>query len=252
MSPAGVWGSLRESWVSLCRLAGLFGGQPGLHTVFLSHGIESLTLQWPKGSSSAVGQLLTVLETSVRSLSNMEERLHHATTLYWPVANGSIVSVAVLYAIALFSLVGLALELNFCDVNHPLGLLVHLLSQAIALPLTSFHGNALQSLEICLVLWTVFFWLVPQSTAITWWNKSRNETKSPPFVPSPAVGLTFAAVCFLFNPSLSCLIALGHLACAKCWRPLCFLFPLLGFFASGPSSAFLGAFLMAVCLCRFL
>ena len=258
---------LYEAWTSLGRLAGVLA-VPGEQGAFLSRGIESLTLRWPASSlgrdAQRTRQVLNVLESAIRALSNAEERLHHATTLYWPGSNGRVIDMGILYAAAAFALAALGLGLRpGLAASAPAApgasgaqAWTHVASLLVCAISFAGHLGVRAWLEIIFSLLALGCWLgLPFSIGSRGVVSPSSDTEppadTPPAFNSFAVGLLVATPFFLANPALSCVLALGHVACALMPAWLCILVPASVVALSGATSPFVGAHLAAVCLSRW-
>lgn len=108
----GPWAAARHAARSFLLAAA--GAGDGLHTVFLEAGADAATLDWPlprPAERGAVRQALRGAEASLRALSNLEERLHHAGHAYWPVGGRHVVDGAALLAAGVACLAAVVLEL---------------------------------------------------------------------------------------------------------------------------------------------
>lgn len=190
----------------------------GLHAAFLGRGVDAATLEWGVGAGAATPaqalQVLQVLEGVVRSLSNIEERLHHASAIYWLVGPRHIVPGAVLFAAAGMLLGALGLEAFGGGAVGTDGrglcgrLAVHAVCQAAAAIAAAWPANrVLQVLEAGVLAGVAALWalvLAPRSSGAC-------RRGSPTVDPEAGLMLLALVPTALLNPSLVILAVPGLL-----------------------------------------
>uniref|UniRef100_A0A1D1ZQ10 Glycosylphosphatidylinositol anchor attachment 1 protein n=1 Tax=Auxenochlorella protothecoides TaxID=3075 RepID=A0A1D1ZQ10_AUXPR len=254
-------------------LATAAGAGDGLHAVFLEAGTDAATLDWPLPEPSdrgAMRQALRSMEGSLRALSNLEERLHHASSMYWPAGGRHVVDGAALLAAGIACLVALALELGHSEDADPnpsshtvVGLpslaalsLRHALSVHLACHLGAAGALCLPRLSAERIGEAGVL-----AVAAAAWVLAAGEAAGAPPGPIPLPKLT-AGLCLVFGPALLLLNAplLILMTCGCLWTlrapsplaplPLALAVPLCLAWDCAPTLVFLSAQLASILVCR--
>ena len=124
-------------------LSHALGIADGCHAELLERGIDALTVEFsPHGpaSATAVNDILQVVESTVRALNNLEEKLHHATGMYALAGPTALIEVSMFMACAALLLLCMGLRgvrllhnlppLQSIDWNKSIGAAVLILTMA--------------------------------------------------------------------------------------------------------------------------